>query len=73
MCSKDTLLELGRQINACEAHGDLWCSCKVRQYISLLGLSELDEGGEVRFMTGLFPKVPTTEEHNEQFHKKESI
>lgn len=31
------LVELGRHITDCAKHADLWCSCKVRQYLDLLG------------------------------------
>lgn len=55
-CNKEVLVDLGRQVHNCE-HGDSWCSCKVREYISLLGLFEVDDDGvEVRFITDWFPK-----------------
>lgn len=60
MCKKEILVDLGQQVDNCEAHGDLWCSCKVRQFINLLGLYELDDDGEeVRFITEWFPKEPS--------------
>lgn len=56
-CNKEVLVDLGRVVDNCERHSDLWCSCKVRQFIRLLGLYEVDDDdGEVRFMTDWFPK-----------------
>lgn len=56
-CNKEILVDLGRVVDNCERHGDSWCSCKVRQFIRLLGLYEVDDDGEeVRFMSDWFPK-----------------
>lgn len=56
-CDKEVLVEIGRNVDNCEAHGDFWCSCKVRQYLRLLGIYEVDDDGEeVRFITNWFPK-----------------
>ena len=30
------LLDLGRNVDNCDRHGGAWCSCKVRQFLSLL-------------------------------------
>lgn len=51
-CNKEVLVELGRNVHNCAAHGDSWCSCKVREFLGILGLCELDDDGEeVRFIT----------------------
>lgn len=56
-CNREILVDLGRQVDNCERHGDSWCSCKVRQYLSLIGLFQFDdEGEEVRYLTDWFPK-----------------
>lgn len=54
-CNLEILVDLGRQVSNCN-HGGDWCSCKVRQYLGLLGIWELDDDGiEVRFATDWFP------------------
>lgn len=66
-CNREVLVELGRQVDNCEKHGDTWCSCKVRQYINLLGLEEHhDAGDEVRYMTDWFMKNEKNHESNEE-------
>lgn len=55
-CNKEVLVELGRNVSNCY-HGADWCSCKVRQFLGMLGLFEVDDDGEeVRFITSWFPK-----------------
>lgn len=55
-CNKEILVDQGRLVSFCERHGDEWCSCKVRQFIDLLGLVEVDnDGNEIRFITNWFP------------------
>lgn len=34
----EALVELGRQVDNCEKHGDAWCSCKVRQFLGMASL-----------------------------------
>lgn len=60
-CNMEILVDLGRQVHNCR-HGGEWCSCKVREYLRLLGIMEIDDDGEeVRWATEWFPKV----EHEE--------
>ena len=56
---ENVLVELGRHVDNCVPHGDAWCSCKVKQYIGLMGMWVLDDDGvgEVRFATKWFPNV----------------
>lgn len=55
-CNKEVLVDQGRQVHNC-IHGGEWCSCKVRQFLDILGLHEVDDDGEeVRYITDWFPK-----------------
>lgn len=56
-CNKEILVDQGRLVNNCMRHGNIWCSCKVRQFLNIIGLHELDDDDEeVRFITEWFPK-----------------
>lgn len=56
-CNKELLVEIGRNVDNCY-HGSDWCSCKVRQFLDLIGIWELDDDGdEIRFATEWFTKA----------------
>lgn len=37
------LVELGRSVDNCSAHGADWCSCKVKQYLAALRVALTDD------------------------------